>query len=46
MAITGNLAGYQSGLLLLFSLGLDGVDYDADTDTGMKVLSIGLSGIM
>jgi len=44
---TGNLAdladldGYQSSFLRLFGFGLEGVDYDADTDTAMKVPSIG-----
>jgi trans-2-enoyl-CoA reductase len=37
MAITGNLAGYQSGFLLLLSFGLEGMGYDADTETGVKV---------
>jgi enoyl-[acyl-carrier protein] reductase/trans-2-enoyl-CoA reductase (NAD+) len=43
---TGNLAeladldGYQSSFLRLFGFGLEGVDYDADTDTAMKVPSI------
>ncbi len=32
--------GYQSSFLRLFGFGLDGVDYDADTDTAMKVPSI------
>ncbi|MBC8126575.1 MAG: trans-2-enoyl-CoA reductase family protein [Gloeobacteraceae cyanobacterium ES-bin-144] len=36
----GDLAGYQSSFLRLFGFGLDGVDYDADTDTAMKVPSI------
>jgi enoyl-[acyl-carrier protein] reductase/trans-2-enoyl-CoA reductase (NAD+) len=36
----GDLEGYQSSFLRLFGFGLDGVDYDADTDTGMKVPSI------
>jgi enoyl-[acyl-carrier protein] reductase/trans-2-enoyl-CoA reductase (NAD+) len=36
----GDLAGYQSSFLRLFGFGLDGVDYDADTDTGIKVPSI------
>jgi enoyl-[acyl-carrier protein] reductase/trans-2-enoyl-CoA reductase (NAD+) len=44
---TGNLTeladieGYQTSFLRLFGFGLDGVDYDADTDTAMKVPSIG-----
>lgn len=44
---TGNLTeladldGYQSSFLRLFGFGLDGVDYGADTDTAMKVPSIG-----
>jgi enoyl-[acyl-carrier protein] reductase/trans-2-enoyl-CoA reductase (NAD+) len=37
----GDLEGYQSSFLRLFGFGLDGVDYDADTDTAMKVPSIG-----
>jgi enoyl-[acyl-carrier protein] reductase / trans-2-enoyl-CoA reductase (NAD+) len=43
---TGNLKeladldGYQSSFLRLFGFGLDGVDYDADTDTALKVPSI------
>lgn len=36
----GDLEGYQSSFLRLFGFGLDGVDYDAETDTGMKVPSI------
>ena len=36
----GDLEGYQSSFLRLFGFGLDGVDYDADTDTGVKVSSI------
>ncbi len=35
-----DLDGYQSSFLKLFGFGLDGVDYDADTDTAMKVPSI------
>lgn len=35
-----DLEGYQSSFLRLFGFGLDGVDYDADTDTAMKVPSI------
>jgi enoyl-[acyl-carrier protein] reductase / trans-2-enoyl-CoA reductase (NAD+) len=44
---TGNLSdladldGYQSSFLRLFGFGLAGVDYDADTDTAVKVPSIG-----
>jgi enoyl-[acyl-carrier protein] reductase/trans-2-enoyl-CoA reductase (NAD+) len=37
----GDLAGYQASFLKLFGFGLDGVDYDADTDTALKVPSIG-----
>ncbi len=33
--------GYQSSFLRLFGFGLAGVDYDADTDVGIKVPSIG-----
>ena len=36
----GDLEGYQSSFLRLFGFGLNGVDYDADTDTGVKVPSI------
>jgi enoyl-[acyl-carrier protein] reductase/trans-2-enoyl-CoA reductase (NAD+) len=35
-----DLEGYQSSFLRLFGFGLEGVDYDADTDTAMKVPSI------
>jgi enoyl-[acyl-carrier protein] reductase/trans-2-enoyl-CoA reductase (NAD+) len=35
-----DLDGYQSSFLRLFGFGLDGVDYDADTDTALKVPSI------
>ena len=35
-----DLDGYQSSFLRLFGFGLDGVDYDADQDTAMKVASI------
>jgi enoyl-[acyl-carrier protein] reductase/trans-2-enoyl-CoA reductase (NAD+) len=46
MVDTGNLsaladiAGYQESFLRLFGFGLDGVDYDAETDTAMGVASI------
>jgi enoyl-[acyl-carrier protein] reductase/trans-2-enoyl-CoA reductase (NAD+) len=36
-----DLDGYQSSFLRLFGFGLAGVDYGADTDTAMKVPSIG-----
>jgi enoyl-[acyl-carrier protein] reductase/trans-2-enoyl-CoA reductase (NAD+) len=36
-----DFSGYQSSFLRLFGFGLDGVDYDADTDTATKVPSIG-----
>ncbi len=36
-----DLDGYQSSFLKLFGFGLAGVDYNADTDTAMKVPSIG-----
>mgnify|MGYP001344821149 CR=1 FL=1 len=36
-----DLDGYQSSFLKLFGFGLSGVDYNADTDTAMKVPSIG-----
>jgi enoyl-[acyl-carrier protein] reductase/trans-2-enoyl-CoA reductase (NAD+) len=35
-----DLDGYQSSFLRLFGFGLEGVDYDADADTAMKVPSI------
>ena len=35
-----DLEGYQASFLKLFGFGLKGVDYDADTDTAMKVASI------
>lgn len=37
----GDFEGYQAGFLKLFGFGLDGVDYGADTDTAVKVPSIG-----
>lgn len=37
----GDFAGYQSSFLRLFGFGLDGVDYDADVDVGVKVPSLG-----
>lgn len=36
----GDLEGYQTSFLRLFGFGLDGVDYDADTDTAAKVPSL------
>lgn len=36
----GDWEGYQSSFLRLFGFGLDGVDYDADTHTAMKIPSI------
>lgn len=36
----GDFAGYQSSFLRLFGFGLDGVDYNADTDTSIGVPSI------
>jgi enoyl-[acyl-carrier protein] reductase/trans-2-enoyl-CoA reductase (NAD+) len=36
-----DLVGYESSFLRLFGFGLDGVDYDADTDIARKVPSIG-----
>lgn len=36
----GDLAGYQESFLRLFGFGLEGVEYDKDTDTGTKVPSI------
>jgi enoyl-[acyl-carrier protein] reductase/trans-2-enoyl-CoA reductase (NAD+) len=41
LAELGDLEGYQSSFLRLFGFGLQGVDYAADTDTGVKVPSIG-----
>ncbi|RPJ34647.1 MAG: trans-2-enoyl-CoA reductase family protein [Verrucomicrobiaceae bacterium] len=41
LAGLADLDGYQSSFLRLFGFGLEGVDYDADTDTAMKVPSIG-----
>jgi enoyl-[acyl-carrier protein] reductase/trans-2-enoyl-CoA reductase (NAD+) len=41
LADLADLDGYQSSFLRLFGFGLEGVDYDADTDTAMKVPSIG-----
>ncbi len=35
-----DLEGYQSSFLRLFGFGLDGVDYNAETDTAVKVPSI------
>jgi enoyl-[acyl-carrier protein] reductase/trans-2-enoyl-CoA reductase (NAD+) len=40
LADLADLDGYQSSFLRLFGFGLDGVDYDADTDTAMKIPSI------
>ncbi len=40
LAELGDLDGYQTSFLRLFGFGLDGVDYDADTDTAMKIPSI------
>jgi len=36
----GDYDGYQASFLRLFGFGLDGVDYDADTDITVKVPSI------
>ncbi len=36
----GDFEGYQSSFLRLFGFGLDGVDYEAETDTGTSVPSI------
>lgn len=36
----GDFVGYQSSFLRLFGFGLDGVDYEADTDTAVRVPSI------
>jgi enoyl-[acyl-carrier protein] reductase/trans-2-enoyl-CoA reductase (NAD+) len=40
LAGLADIDGYQSSFLRLFGFGLEGVDYDADTDTAMKVPSI------
>jgi len=40
LADLADLDGYQSSFLRLFGFGLDGVDYDADTDTAMKIPSM------
>jgi len=37
----GDFEGYQSSFLRLFGFGLEGVDYDADTNTAMAVPSLG-----
>ncbi|HSP42972.1 MAG TPA: enoyl-ACP reductase FabV [Luteolibacter sp.] len=37
----GDYDGYQASFLRLFGFGLDGVDYGADTDTAVRVPSIG-----
>ena len=36
----GDFEGYQQSFLKLFGFGLEGVNYDADTDTGVRVPSI------
>lgn len=36
----GDFEGYQSSFLRLFGFGLEGVDYDADTDTAIGVPSL------
>ncbi len=40
LAKLGDFAGYQESFLRLFGFGLDGVDYDADTDTAVPVPSL------
>jgi enoyl-[acyl-carrier protein] reductase/trans-2-enoyl-CoA reductase (NAD+) len=35
-----DFAGYQSSFLRLFGFGLDGVDYEADTNTAVSVPSL------
>ena len=40
LARLGDFEGYQSSFLRLFGFGLDGVDYGADTDTGVQVPSL------
>ena len=36
----GDWEGYQAGFLRLFGFGMDGVDYEADTDTSVQVPSL------
>jgi len=40
LAELADVDGYQSSFLRLFGFGLEGVNYDADTDTAMKIPSI------
>ncbi len=40
LAELADFAGYQSSFLRLFGFGLDGVDYDADTDPVVPVSSL------
>ena len=40
LADIADLPGYQSSFLRLFGFGLDGVEYEADTDTALKVPSL------
>jgi len=43
LAEFGDFAGYQSSFLRLFGFGLDGVDYDADTDPSIAIPSVATS---
>jgi enoyl-[acyl-carrier protein] reductase/trans-2-enoyl-CoA reductase (NAD+) len=40
LEVLGDFAGYQSSFLRLFGFGLEGVDYNADTDTATAVPSL------
>jgi len=44
LAEFGDFAGYQSSFLRLFGFGLDGVDYEADTDPSIAIPSVATSG--
>ena len=41
--VFGDFAGYQSSFLRLFGFGLDGVDYEADTDPDVAIPSVVVS---
>ena len=43
LAEFGDFAGYQSSFLRLFGFGLDGVDYEADTDPSIAIPSVVVS---
>ena len=43
LAEFGDFAGYQSSFLRLFGFGLDGVDYEADTDPDVAIPSVVVS---